>query len=197
MKFKNIKLLAIVLFMSVALIGCEQKQAQNQSEPVQKTEQKEDNKKAEDSEPTEAKTVKATDADKKDAEKVSNDKNVDATIYTISSDQSGVEEKNVKVKAQTAYSIYGALKEAGVVPKSSNVISFDTKDVNGVKTGLVNVDSNFMNPNLGTDEEFLMLEAFTKSINKNLGTSQIELRVDGKMYESGHVSLQEGDYLKY
>ncbi len=197
MRLKNIKLLAIVLFMSVALIGCEQKQAQKQNEPEQKTEQKEENKKAEDSEPTEAKTTEATDADKKDAEKVSSDKNVDATIYTISSDQSGVEEKNVKVKAQTAYSIYGALKDASVVPKNSNIISFDTKDVNGVKTGLVNVDGKFMNPNLGTDEEFLMLEAFTKSINKNLGTSQIELRVDGKMYESGHVSLQEGDYLKY
>lgn len=197
MKLKNIKLLAIVLFMSVALIGCEQKQAQNQQEPEQKTEQNQDNKNAEEAEPTKAKTTEATDADKAEAEKVSNDKNVDATIYTINSDQSGVEEKSVKVKAQTAYSIYGALKEAGVVPKNSKIISFDTKDINGVKTGLVNVDSKFMNPNLGTDEEFLMLEAFTKSINKNLGTAQIELRVDGKMYESGHISLQEGDYLKY
>ena len=41
-----------------------------------------------------------------------------------------------------------------------------------------------------------MLDAVAQTFIENFDVDQIQLTVDGKDYESGHIVLGEGDYLK-
>ncbi|AKL95967.1 sporulation and spore germination protein [Clostridium aceticum] len=62
---------------------------------------------------------------------------------------------------------------------------------------IVDLSSNFVNEmNLGAGYESLVIQSIVNTVGFNFGVEKVVLTLDGALYESGHLQLQEGDYFE-
>ena len=172
MKNKKIMLVLSILSISIFAVGCTN--AQNGSDSSKK----------------ETKSNTNVEQPKEETKAQS------ATIYSFDVDKTDLIENKVDLNKIDENTLFEELQKLKVVPESAKLNSFTTKDIDGVKTGILDVSSDFTKSNLGSDAETLMLDSVARTYIKNMNVEQIKITVDGSNYESGHIVLEEGDYLK-
>lgn len=199
MKIYKIFSAGLILILSLTMTACDnaEQPSDTSGDSKQEIEQVQEAG-TESTDQIEEENIQVNDSDKKEVnETEETNKDTKSTIYIPNLESGAVEAKPVELEEVSIKALFQALKDNKVIKADSNLLAFNIKDIDGVSTIFVNVDKNFYNPNLGVDEEALMLEAFTKTLTKNLSASQLDLRVEGQPYTSGHLSLEEGMYLKY
>lgn len=191
MKNKKIMLVLSILSISIFAIGCTNAQVGNDTPKKEtKSNTNVEQPKEENNAEKEVPNKKATSTPKEE------NKTQSAIIYSFDVDQTGLIENKVDLNKVDENTLFEELQKLKVVPESAKLNSFTTKDIDGVKTGILDVNSDFTKSNLGSDAETLMLDSVARTYIKNMNVEQIKLTVDGANYESGHIVLEEGDYLK-
>ncbi|MDR0879654.1 MAG: GerMN domain-containing protein [Clostridioides sp.] len=140
---------------------------------------------------------KDSDKDKKETEKPKETpiKTAKAIIvYSFDVDKDALVKNEVEMIDVTYSALFDKLVELKVIPQSS-VNSFESKKVDGSTIGYLDVDSAFLKNNYGSDAEGKMLDALAKTFKENLGLDKLKLTVDGKNYGSGHISMEDDEYL--
>ncbi|HBH0036581.1 TPA: GerMN domain-containing protein [Clostridioides difficile] len=191
MKNKKIMLVLSILSISIFAVGCTN--AQNGSDSSKKETKSNTNveqPKEENNTEKEVPNNKAKPTPKEETKAQS------ATIYSFDVDKTDLIENKVDLNKIDENTLFEELQKLKVVPESAKLNSFTTKDIDGVKTGILDASSDFTKSNLGSDAETLMLDSVARTYIKNMNVEQIKITVDGSNYESGHIVLEEGDYLK-
>ncbi|HCU2610745.1 TPA: GerMN domain-containing protein [Clostridioides difficile] len=191
MKNKKIMLVLSILSIYIFAVGCTN--AQNGSDSSKKETKSNTNveqPKEENNTEKEVPNNKAKPTPKEET------KTQSATIYSFDVDKTDLIENKVDLNKIDENTLFEELQKLKVVPESAKLNSFTTKDIDGVKTGILDVSSDFTKSNLGSDAETLMLDSVARTYIKNMNVEQIKITVDGSNYESGHIVLEEGDYLK-
>lgn len=191
MKNKKIMLVLSILSISIFAVGCTN--AQNGSDSSKKETKSNTNVEQPKEENNTEKEVPNNKAKPTPKEKT---KTQSATIYSFDVDKTDLIENKVDLNKIDENTLFEELQKLKVVPESAKLNSFTTKDIDGVKTGILDVSSDFTKSNLGSDAETLMLDSVARTYIKNMNVEQIKITVDGSNYESGHIVLEEGDYLK-
>ncbi|MCC0685273.1 GerMN domain-containing protein [Clostridioides sp. ZZV15-6383] len=191
MKNKKIMLVLSILSISIFAIGCTNAQIGNDTPKKEtKSNTNVEQPKEENNTEKEVPNKKTTSTPKEEA------KTQSATIYSFDVDKTDLIKNKVDLNKIDENTLFEELQKLKVVPESSKLNSFTTKDIDGVKTGILDVSSDFTKSNLGSDAETLMLDSVARTYIKNMNVEQIKITVDGSNYESGHIVLEEGDYLK-
>ncbi|MCI9978148.1 GerMN domain-containing protein [Clostridioides difficile] len=191
MKNKKIMLVLSILSISIFAIGCTNAQVGNDTPKKEtKSNTNVEQPKEENNAEKEVPNKKATSTPKEE------NKTQSAIIYSFDVDQTDLIENKADLSKVDENTLFEELQKLKVVPESAKLNSFTTKDIDGVKTGILDVNSDFTKSNLGSDAETLMLDSVARTYIKNMNVEQIKLTVDGANYESGHIVLEEGDYLK-
>lgn len=200
-KILNILIVALIVSISsTSLTACNSSSSQVKNKEEQKQEEqieKNDTKTTSDNEgkvkTTESsKTDKTSDISKKDQTKKSK-----IIYYTYDTNVENLIEKTASVDEVSVGNIIKAMTQEGVLQKGTDVNKAKIENINGVKTLVVDVNSSFINSNQGSGTEALMLRAFTNSLVKSFHVQQVKLTVDGSNYSSGHIIIEDGEYLKY
>ncbi|MCC0784734.1 GerMN domain-containing protein [Clostridioides sp. ES-S-0108-01] len=191
MKNKKIMLVLSILSISIFAVGCTNAQNGNDtSKKETKSNTNVEQTKEENNTEKEVPNKKTTSTPKEET------KTQSVTIYSFDVDKTDLIENKVDLSKIDENILFEELQKLKVVPESAKLNSFTTKDINGVKTGILDVSSDFTKSNLGSDAETLMLDSVARTYIKNMNVEQIKITVDGSNYESGHIVLEEGDYLK-
>lgn len=198
MKLKKITSLAIALVLAFSFVGCSKSDASvENSKEENKNEVSQDKGSA-----TEEDKNKENDKDKNDNDDKKTEKEEkEIVVYSYDLEKESLVPNNITIKNDTPNKddvplvVFDSLKTLGVIPKDAKMNSFEISNVENVDTGLLDIDSKFINSNLGSGAESLMLDAVAKSFMENFNVDQIQLTVDGKDYESGHIYLGKGDFL--
>ena len=191
MKNKKIMLVLSILSISIFAVGCTIAQNGNDtSKKETKSNTNVEQPKEENNTEKEVPNNKAKPTPKEET------KTQSATIYSFDVDKTDLIENKVDLSKIDEKTLFEELQKLKVVPESAKLNSFTTKDIDGVKTGILDVSSDFTKSNLGSDAETLMLDSVARTYIKNMNVEQIKITVDGSNYESGHIVLEEGDYLK-
>lgn len=191
MKNKKIMLVLSILSISIFAIGCTNAQIGNDTPKKEtKSNTNVEQPKEENNTEKEVPNKKTTSTPKEEA------KTQSATIYSFDVDKTDLIENKVDLNKIDENTLFEELQKLKVVPESAKLNSFTTKDIDSVKTGILDVSSDFTKSNLGSDAETLMLDSVARTYTKNMNVEQIKITVDGSNYESGHIVLEEGDYLK-
>ena len=185
MKIKKLTSLALVLALAVAFVGCSKtdsgnkaedkdKKPQTQQETTDKTDDKDDKKE-----------------DKADKDKLENEEEAEESIivYNYDLDNEKLIENRIDGKKETPEQVFESLQNLGVIPKDAKMNSFDITEADGVETGVLDVSKEFVNSNLGSSAESLMLDAVAQTFIENFDIEQLQITVDGGDYESGHIVL--------
>ena len=192
MKIKKLTSLALVLALAVAFVGCSKTDSGNKKEDKNSTTQ------------TQQETTDKTDdkddkkEDKADKDKLENEEEAEESIivYNYDLDNEKLIENRIDGKKETPEQVFEGLQNLGVIPKDAKMNSFDITEADGVETGVLDVSKEFVNSNLGSSAESLMLDAVAQTFIENFDIEQLQITVDGGDYESGHIVLGKGDYLK-
>ena len=191
MKNKKIMLVLSILSISIFAVGCTNAQnGRDSSKKEPKSNTNVEQPKEENNTEKEVPNNKAKPTPKEET------KTQSATIYSFDVDKTDLIENKVDLNKIDENTLFEELQKLKVVPESAKLNSFTTKDIDGVKTGILDVSSDFTKSNLGSDAETLMLDSVARTYIKNMNVEQIKITVDGSNYESGHIVLEEGDYLK-
>lgn len=193
MKNKKIMLVLSILSISILAVGCSNAQNESTKKETKNNTNVEQPKEENSNENSDEKEV----PNKKSASTPKEEKKTEsAVIYSFDVDKTDLIENKVDLEKIDENTLFAELQNLKVVPESAKLNSFTTKDIDGVKTGILDVNSDFTKSNLGSDAEALMLDSVARTYIKNMNVEQIELTVDGANYESGHIVLEDGDYLK-
>lgn len=192
MKIKKLTSLALVLALAVAFVGCSKTDSGNKTEDKDKKPQTQQ----ETTDKTDDKDDKKEDKDDKD--KLENEEEAEESIivYNYDLDNENLIENRIDGKKETPEQVFESLQNLGVIPKDAKMNSFDITEADGVETGVLDVSKAFVNSNLGSSAESLMLDAVAQTFIENFDIEQLQITVDGGDYESGHIVLGKGDYLK-
>ena len=190
MKIKKLTSLAVALVLAFAFVGCSKTDVGNS------TEDKDNNTTQTQQESSDKEEDKKDDKEENDKLASEETEEESIVVYNYDLENEKLIENEVKAKKEDPKVVFEELKNLGVIPKDAKLNSFDVTEANGTKTGLLDVNSAFINNNLGSGAESLMLDAVAQTFIENFDVNQIQLTVDGKDYESGHIVLGEGDYLK-
>lgn len=192
MKIKKLTSLALVLALAVAFVGCSKTDSGNKTEDKDKKPQTQQ----ETTDKTDDKDDKKEDKDDKD--KLENEEEAEESIivYNYDLDNEKLIENRIDGKKETPEQVFESLQNLGVIPKDAKMNSFDITEADGVETGVLDVSKAFVNSNLGSSAESLMLDAVAQTFIENFDIEQLQITVDGGDYESGHIVLGKGDYLK-
>lgn len=192
MKIKKLTSLALVLALAVAFVGCSKTDSGNKTEDKDKKPQTQQ----ETTDKTDDKDDKKEDKDDKD--KLENEEEAEESIivYNYDLDNEKLIENRIDGKKETPEQVFESLQNLGVIPKDAKMNSFDITEDDGVETGVLDVSKEFVNSNLGSSAESLMLDAVAQTFIENFDIEQLQITVDGGDYESGHIVLGKGDYLK-
>lgn len=125
-------------------------------------------------------------------EEVSNNKKINLYIPNI--DEDNLKSIEIEVDKQfDEYALLSLLKENNpTIDKNAKVNKFEIKEEDGVKIITLDVNDSIYPKNVGSSEEILMLDSLTKSFLYAFDGDKLEITVDGKVYETGHISLEEG-----
>lgn len=174
MKNKKIMLVLSILSISIFAVGCTN--AQNGSDSSKKETKSNTNveqPKEENNTEKEVPNNKAKPTPKEETKAQS------ATIYSFDVDKTDLIENKVDLNKIDENTLFEELQKLKVVPESAKLNSFTTKDIDGVKTGILDVSSDFTKSNLGSDAETLMLDSVARTYIKNMNVEQIKITVDG------------------
>ena len=141
--------------------------------------------------------------DLKEIQESSNFSNELAFYYPVlDSGELGVETRNVNYETNmdVAKFFEDNLKkyEEGHTPVFSENVKINSMK-RDYKTGLIQVDLSedfITGMNAGAALESLILDSLTQTICRFYRADMMELKIDGKNYESGHISLGDGEYLE-
>lgn len=192
MKLKKLTSLLVSLVVAFSFAGCskvssesnkDKKNESNQAVPYDDNDDK-DNDAVEDSDKDD------------DDDKDSNSSEREYVVYNYDVDKDELVANIFKAEKVTPQVVFDKLKELGIVTKDAKMNSFDISEADGVDTGFLDVNKEFINPNLGSSAEGLMLDAVAQSFIDNFDIDQVQLSVDEGIYESGHIVLDAGDFLK-
>lgn len=195
-KRKIIATITIGLLVSSSLIGCSKIDNSSSSKDDKKQNQsvETDNKNSNDNE----------DKDKEIKERKSEDKNsqtdkktVEITYYTYDINSEELTEHKKKVDDLSVGNIIKELIKENVLQEGTDVNKAKVEEIDGVRTLIVDVNGKFVNSQLGSTAESLMLQSFTNSVIKTFKVKQVKLTVDGKNYSSGHIYIEDNEYLTY
>lgn len=195
-KRKIIATITIGLLVSSSLIGCSKIDNSSSSKDDKKQNQsvETDNKNFNDNE----------DKDKESKERKSEDKNsqtdkktVEITYYTYDINSEELTEHKKKVDDLSVGNIIKELIKENVLQEGTDVNKAKVEEIDGVRTLTVDVNGKFVNSQLGSTAESLMLQSFTNSVIKTFKVKQVKLTVDGKNYSSGHIYIEDNEYLTY
>ena len=195
MKIKKLTSLALVLALAVAFVGCSKTDSGNKAEDKDKKPQTQQ----ENSDKNEDKKDDKNDKDNKDdKDKLENEEEAEESIivYNYDLDNEKLIENRIDGKKETPEQVFESLQNLGVIPKDAKMNSFDITEADGTETGILDVNKAFVNSNLGSSAESLMLDAVAQTFIENFDIEQLQITVDGGDYESGHIVLGKGDYLK-
>ena len=195
MKIKKLTSLALVLALAVAFVGCSKTDSGKKEEDKNSTTQTQQ----ENSDKNEDKKDDKNDKDNKDdKDKLENEEEAEESIivYNYDLDNEKLIENRIDGKKETPEQVFESLQNLGVIPKDAKMNSFDITEADGTETGVLDVSKEFVNSNLGSSAESLMLDAVAKTFIENFDIEQLQITVDGGDYESGHIVLGKGDYLK-
>ena len=190
MKIKKLTSLAVALVLAFAFVRCSKTDAGNS------TEDKDNNTTQTQQESSDKEEDKKDDKEENDKLASEETEEESIVVYNYDLENEKLIENEVKAKKEDPKVVFEELKNLGVIPKDAKLNSFNVTVANGTKTGLLDVNSAFINNNLGSGAESLMLDAVAQTFIENFDVDQIQLTVDGKDYESGHIVFGEGDYLK-
>ena len=183
-------MLICILSASLFIVGCEKNTVDNQrSETSNSSTPTEQQKNEENTQVKEEEKTTPEESTKEETTK-------ETTIYSYNVDSEDLIKNSVSLDTVDENSLFSQLQSLGVIPKEAKLNSFKVEDIDGVNTALIDVDSNFMNTNLGSGTEELMLNSFAHTYIDNMGVGQVKLTVDGENYQSGHIMLEDGDFLK-
>lgn len=195
MKIKKLTSLALVLALAVAFVGCSKTDSGKKEEDKNSTTQTQQ----ENSDKNEDKKDDKNDKDNKDdKDKLENEEEAEESIivYNYDLDNEKLIENRIDGKKETPEQVFESLQNLGVIPKDAKMNSFDITEADGVETGVLDVSKEFVNSNLGSSAESLMLDAVAQTFIENFDIEQLQITVDGGDYESGHIVLGKDDYLK-
>lgn len=192
MKIKKLTSFALILALAIAFVGCSKTDSGKKEEDKNSTTQTQQE--------TTDKTDKTDDKkeDKADKDKLENEEEAEESIivYNYDLDNEKLIENRIDGKKETPEQVFESLQNLGVIPKDAKMNSFDITEADGVETGVLDVSKEFVNSNLGSSAESLMLDAVAQTFIENFDIEQLQITVDGGDYESGHIVLGKGDYLK-
>ncbi|SFE68246.1 GerMN domain-containing protein [Peptostreptococcus sp. D1] len=200
-KIKGLLMVGILITSTISMVGCTTN-ANNSSEQKTQTEEKNTN------ESSESKNSENNDTSKEasDKEKESTQNNeanktesgkAEITYYTYDINSEKLTEHKQKADEVSVGNVIKALVSEKVLQKGTDVNKAKVETVDGVRTLIVDVNDKFVNFDLGSSAETLMLRSFTNSLIKTFKVEQVKLTVDGKSYSSGHIVIKDGEYLKF
>ena len=195
MKIKKLTSFALVLALAGAFVGCSKTDSGKKEEDKNSTTQTQQ----ENSDKNEDKKDDKNDKDNKDdKDKLENEEEAEESIivYNYDLDNEKLIENRIDGKKETPEQVFESLQNLGVIPKDAKMNSFDITEADGTETGVLDVSKEFVNSNLGSSAESLMLDAVAQTFIENFDIEQLQITVDGGDYESGHIVLGKGDYLK-
>lgn len=196
-KIKTLLAAGLIAVSTFTLAGCDDGsgKAAKQSSQNQQTEQSNS-----ENDKNENKTDdKNSDKDNKKDEskdKKSSSKHI-ITYYTYDINTEKLTEHTKDYNEVSVGNVIDALTSASVLPKDTKVKTAKVEEKNGVKTLVVDVNSNFVNFDQGATQETLQLQSFTNSLIKTFHVKQVLLTIEGKPYSGGHIALQEDEMLTY
>lgn len=200
-------LLATVLFsISLGLYGCsnspstkemkpEKESVQDENSSTENTDESTDKNEQKDSTNKES-AEKSTNTESKDSKNTSENKYT-ITYYTYDINTEKLKSHTAKVDEISVGNIVAQLKKEKVIPSTSSVNSAKVVDINGVKTIKVDMNSDFVDRNLGSSAEALYLQSFANSLIDTFKVKQVKLTIDGKGYSGSHIALDDNQYLQY
>lgn len=187
--------LACFALISSVLTGCQNAKNNNTDSNKEKIENN--------IEKNESNKADNIDNSKVDSENKSDNKNdqksgeVDILYYTYDINTEDLKENKTKVKELTVENIVNELIKQGVLQEGTSVNKAKVEYIDDVKTLSVDMNNKFINFDLGSSAETLMLQAFTNSLIKSFNVNQLNLTIDGENYSSGHIVLDDGQFLKF
>ncbi len=114
-----------------------------------------------------------------------------AVIHSIRDENGGVHVtvEEVTIESSSAWHVWAALKEknSDVIPRTAYLNSFSTEG----NTGRLDLAEGIYNANLGSMFEAYMLDAIADTYLKTYNLEKLYLTVDGELYESGHIVIDE------
>ncbi|WP_101773890.1 GerMN domain-containing protein [Peptostreptococcus faecalis] len=181
-----------LLIISTSLAGCsntQQEPAKQETQQEQtKNEETQQNENVEQKENENKDNSTSNNTDKKQAE---------ITYYTFDINSEKMTPHTKKVDEVSVGNIITELVKEKVLPEGTKVNTAKVNEVDGVRIISVDVNSNFINFDQGSSSELLTLQAFANSLIKSFHVEKVKLTVDGKNYSSGHIVLEEGEYLNF
>lgn len=211
---KKLKVLvtSLVVISSIGLIGCVDKKDDTQTNSKPGIEEERDKKdrddkidkeseetiEKEDEKPsangsTENKPNTGNDkpnTEKPQAEQYSYD------VYYLDETVSFLEKKTKsgdKEEILKPWSVFWQVQSNGQISKNTKVLTFE---VNNNNIGVLDVSKEMYDEKLGSGVESLMLESLAKTFMSAYKVDGLIVKVDGKLYSSGHIILEEGKYFK-
>lgn len=91
--------------------------------------------------------------------------------------------------------------KANVIKGTGSVLSENTKinEINLDDEGVLHIDFNDAfryEMNAGSEYEAMIIQSITNTFGQYYDTDRVIITVEGKLYESGHILLEEGSYFK-
>lgn len=192
-KIKLILAAGVLAVSTISMAGCNN--SANEKTDNTKTEQKSD-----DANNNSSNTAEKSDSDKKDGKDLSSkDSKADKDIvyYTYDINTEKLTEHTKKYDDISVANVIDALINSDVLQKGTEVKTAEVKDIDSVKTLVVDVNGKFVNFNQGSTQETLQLQCFANSLIKTFKVKQVLLTVDGNPYSGGHIALNKGEMLKF
>ncbi|WAW14902.1 GerMN domain-containing protein [Peptostreptococcus equinus] len=202
--FKVLLYVGILSISTMGLSACtSSKESSSKNEQTQNQEStNKDSKKDEEKSSSDIDTSSATKKEdnaykenKEDTKSIS--KKTSIIYYTIDKNAENLIEKRMSVDEVSVGNITRAMIKEGVLQKGTDVNKAKVKDIDGIRTLVVDMNSKFINPNQGSGTESLMLRAFANSMIKSFHVKQVKLTVDGEPYSGGHIILNDNQFLTY
>lgn len=179
--------------------GKDENKEQDKEKDKDKVEDKEEDKNnstSSNSKPEEKPQVKLEEKPETKLEVKPEQKEHSYTVYYMDSTASFLEKKTKKGEKEEIlkpWSVLWQLQEVGPLNKNVKVNSFT---VNNENIAVIDLSKEMYYTKLGSGPESLMIESMAKTFMSAYETDGLIIKVDGKLYSSGHIILEEGKYFK-
>ena len=116
-------------------------------------------------------------------------------IYSYDLEKEDFFTNDVKVDEVNEDTVFTEFVKLSPSVSSAKLNSFEVSDVDGVKTGYLDISSGFLNPDMDETEEMLLLECIIFTFTDNFDVEQISISIDGNPYESNFLFIGPDDFL--
>lgn len=140
----------------------------------------------------EGKSIEVNNAKEEGQLKAVDDKEKGFKLYYYDVIEDKIKTENIETENINENLILEKLKEKEMLQNAVEINKIEKKD----KVAIIDFNSAFINTNLGSGVEAMVLESIAKSFLDGLKLDKLKITVDGKVYESGHIMLEENYYFK-